>query len=438
MDEATLDAALLVAASPILVADHYSGNWASAVTAAIAAVPNGGAVMFPRGVTITMSSSVALPSGVTLLIPTSCTIVKASGVNNQVFGLAAPTFPAYTSDVHIIGGTWRWDTSTQPSAHDERGFVMFKYGRGCTFRGGIVHGENASWPGWCASVATLSFCIDSGVRRMVASDVWKGVNILSDAVPDNVGRVSRGCSATDNEIVRSDVPSSYGSAGVRTQGSAAHPVESAVVSRNILTNASLNEFKDSVGCSFIENVVAGSMLGLSATGAPGSVVSRNRFTSTAGEHPCDLSVEVTGSPGSEVTDNDISHLSRKGVGIGVYAKTGLDSNGTSVSGNRIAGPVDGVQLIGGASRCRATGNDISECSIAVKVGPAGGASVATGDTPENVVSSNTISASSYGVFVKRSGSDVARDLVLEGNRFRDVDTPLLIEGDHPPGLNLRA
>lgn len=422
----------------IHVRDHYSGDWAAAVAAAVAAagVAGGDMVAFPKGVTITLASAVVIPGNTTLLLPASCTIIKASGAYSHIFGLAAPTYPAYTGNVHIVGGVWRWDTAADPGSNDERGFIQFKYGQGCSVRGGTFYGQNQTWTARQTSGVSLSFCRDSSVSSATMIDTWQGVVITANSTPDNPGRVSAGCSVSGVTVTRAGTPTAYPSVGIQIQGSTGltpeHVVTDVTVDRVTISGAAMGvEFKKANGCTLKSSTVTNMMMGLSATGAPGTVCERNTFTSSTGPGAFDLSVEITGSPGSRVTGNTITHLAVKGVGVGVYASTGLNSDDTWVGGNTISGAGDGIQLISGTNRCRASGNTITGCTHGVKVGPTGSVGAATGDTVGNEVAVNAIDGCATGLRVKRDGDYTARNLRVSGNTI-SATTPILIDGGTPP------
>ena len=422
----------------IHVRDHYAGDWAAAVTAAVAAAGalGGATVAFPRSVTITLSSAVAIPGNTTLLIPASCTIVKASGAYSHIFGLAVPTFPAYTQNVHIVGGTWRWDTAADPGSNDERGFVQFKYGQGCSVRAGTFYGQNQTWTARQTSGVSLSFCRDSSVSNATMTDTWQGVAITASTAPDNTGRVSDGCSVSGVTVTRAGIPTSYPSVGIQIQGSTGltpeHVVTNVTVDRVTVSGAAMGvEFKKARRCTLKSSTVTNMMMGLSATGAVETVCEYNTFASSPGAAPFDLSVEITGSPRSRVAGNSITHLAVKGVGVGVYASTGLNSDDSWVGGNTINGAEDGIQLISGTSRCRASGNTITGCTHGVKVGPTGSVGAATGDTLGNEVAANAIDGCVTGVRVKRDGDHTARNLRVSGNTI-SATTPILIDGGAPP------
>lgn len=422
----------------IHVRDHYSGDWAAAVAAAVAAagVAGGGTVAFPRDATITLAAAVVLPGNTTLLIPASCTIVKASGAYSHIFGLAVPAYPAYTQNVHIVGGTWRWDTATDPGSNDERGFVQFKYGQGCSVRGGTFYGQNQTWTARQTSGVSLSFCRDSSVSSATMTDTWQGVAITANTAPDNTGRVSDGCSVRGVTVTRAGTPTSYPSVGIQIQGSTGltpeHVVTDVTVGRVTISGAAMGvEFKKASGCTLKSSTVTNMMMGLSATGAPDTVCEHNTFASSPGAAPFDLSVEITGSPRSRVVGNSFTHLAVKGVGVGAYASTGLNSDDSWVGGNTINGAEDGIQLISGTSRCRASGNTITGCTHGIKVGPTGSVGAATGDTLGNEVAANAIDGCVTGVRVKRDGDHTARNLRVSGNTI-SATTPILIDGGAPP------
>jgi hypothetical protein len=181
-------------------------------------------VAFPKGVTITLASTTALPGNTTLLLPASCTIVKASGAHSHIFGLATPTHPAYTQNVHIVGGVWRWDTAADPGSNDERGFIQFKYGQGCSVRGGTFYGQNQTWTARQTSGVSLSFCRDSSVSNATMIDTWQAVAITANSTPDNPGRVSDGCSVSGVTVTRAGIPTSYPSVGIKIQASTSSPI----------------------------------------------------------------------------------------------------------------------------------------------------------------------------------------------------------------------
>lgn len=422
----------------IHVRDHYSGDWAAAVAAAVAAagVAGGDMVAFPKGVTITLASAVVIPGNTTLLLPASCTIVKASGAHSHIFGLAVPTYPAYTQNVHIIGGTWRWNTTADPGSDDERGFILFKYGQGCSVRGGTFYGQNQTWTARQTSGVSLSFCRDSSVSNATMTDTWQGVAITASTAPDNTGRVSDGCSVSGVTVTRAGIPTSYPSVGIQIQGSTGlspeHVVTDVTVDRVTVSGAAMGvEFKKARRCTMKASTVTNMMMGLSATGAVETVCEYNTFASSPGAAPFDLSVEITGSPRSRVAGNSITHLAVKGVGVGAYASTGLNSDDSWVGGNTINGAEDGIQLISGTSRCRASGNTITGCTHGVKVGPTGSVGSATGDTLGNAVAANAIDGCVTGVRVKRDGNYTARDLRVSGNTI-SATTHILIDGGAPP------
>lgn len=387
------------------VYDATGGNWINAINNSIAMTAlNGGTVIFPENVEIVASGRfTSLASHTTLLIPQSCTIVKTNGAYSELFGLAAVTYPALVQDVHIIGGTWEWQPTSDPGSDDQRGFFLFKYGQNVSVTDAVFNCLDPTF-GRRTPSGTFQWCIDQKFLRNEVADGYFGVAISAQYAPDNAARVCDKILVADCQFTMSVIPTGTTYEGVFVKGSFAngYNVSNVSVRDCLIDSYGLGiEIGPGSDATIKGNKISNFVSGISCADMDYSRVERNTIKNSVSGRT--ILIEVTGADHSDVIANRLVDPSNTTApGIGVYGSSSTrTSNYANIADNFILGCIDSIQVLDNASYADVSNNTARQPHrYGINIGPANASS--TNNTVYNMIRNNLIDRPVGGIGINLS------------------------------------